>query len=103
LAAILIIIVSIVATAAHMILGQSRNLDDEIQFAANVVNALSLIYLCAIIASHEKQSNAKFGEAVRAEMPTVLLAVSTSLTYSVVTLINTLLPLEQALTRPAGP
>jgi succinate-acetate transporter protein len=93
MAAIIIILLSIIATIVHMVVGEGRNLDAEIQFGTTVLNACSLFWLCLVLGVNEKKTHEKFGEAVRREMPTLLLALFISFSYSAISLVSMLFPI----------
>lgn len=86
-AALVILLVSVAATAVWTIVVRS-GVDASIEFGTLLLNSLSLLWLGFVLAKNESVTDAKFGRAVRKEMSTVVLALSTLLIYSVVRLIK---------------
>lgn len=84
-----IVLLSVIATVLRMAVTH-ENLESTIDFATFVLNSLSLLWLCIVLRRHEKSHHADFGEAIRREMPTLLIALFISLIYSVVMLFRML-------------
>jgi fluoride ion exporter CrcB/FEX len=90
-AAYIIILLSVAGALLRMHFGRPLDLHEDIEFGTFVLNALSLLWFGFILAKNERKPHAEFGEAVRREIPTVLLALFVSLAYSLITLFHTLL------------
>jgi hypothetical protein len=90
MAAFIIIVLSAAAVVLRMTLGADPGTNTLLEFGTATLNGLSLLWLGLVLAMNEKKSHAAFGEALRGEMPTVIIALFISLVYSLISFVHLL-------------
>jgi len=91
-----IILISLAVTLLRMGLSHDFDTNSAIEFGTATLNSLSILWLAFVIARNEKKHHAEFGEAIRREMPTVIIALFISLVYSAITVAHMLAPSASA-------
>jgi H+/gluconate symporter-like permease len=84
LAAFFIVIVAVVATIFRLTTGDSKPDEFYFEFASNIANALSIIWLILVLIRNVNSDDGKLGRAIRAEMSTIVLMVLTTGVYSAI-------------------
>lgn len=90
-AAYIILLASTAAFCTRMLLVR-ESFHASVEFGTLVLSVLSFVWLGWVLAKSAHLTDAKFGKLVRHEMPTVMLALTLSLFYSVARLIGILFP-----------
>jgi hypothetical protein len=88
--AFFILVVSGLLTGARVLWGPPQPNEYDIQFFATLLNVLSILWLAFVLGRNEKATHEEFGQAVRREIATVVLAISISAGYSFVALFHML-------------
>jgi hypothetical protein len=80
--AIFIAFIALLLIVSRLIFGKPEPEEFYYEFASNIVNALSILWLLLVLIYHRKSNDATLGVSIKLEMSTIALLVITTGVYS---------------------